>query len=544
MDKLTISIAQLNPTMGDLSGNLSIALSAHGEAEKSGSDIIVFSELFLSGYPPEDLVLKPSFVASCRDAIMQLCSATKNSKTGIVIGSPWRENDNLYNSAIVIDSGDIISVHHKVDLPNYGVFDEKRTFVSGSLSGPVNFRDIRLGIAICEDTWGDYGVCETLSEGGAEIILVLNGSPYCRDILETRRQVVIREVLSSELPIAYINQVGGQDELVFDGASFILNSDNSLAVQLPQFASHIESTDWHREGSGWRCVSGAKSTLLDSLSCDWQASVMGVRDYVEKNGFANVLLGLSGGIDSAVCAAICVDALGSDRVKSIMLPYLYTSEQSLDDASACAKSLGISCDTVDISRVMDSLTLTLKDTFAPSGITQENLQSRTRGILLMAYSNHFGSLVITTGNKSELSVGYATLYGDMNGGYNPIKDFYKTEVFALANWRNEQGVVIPQSIIDKPPSAELRADQKDSDSLPDYETLDCILRNLVEGESSVDDIVAKYNFDKDIVRHIQHLLYMSEYKRRQAAPGAKVTARSFGRERRYPITNRFRDTDK
>ena len=552
LDILRIAAAQLNPCVGDISGNVDLVRSACSSASDADADLVIFSELFLSGYPPEDLIQKPSFVDCCERAISDLASDTKDGP-GILIGVPWRDDssrDIIYNSVLLLDGGEVVAVRHKVDLPNYGVFDEKRLFVSGEIPGPVNFRGVRLGVPICEDIWGDLGICETLSESGAEILIVLNGSPYHHQKHDIRCQVVLRQIIESGLPVFYLNQTGGQDELVFDGGSFAMNTDKSVAVQLPHFEDSVEVTTWRRGSDGWRCDDGIRSGLVDCLESDWLACVTGLRDYASKNGFADIVLGLSGGIDSAVCAALAVDALGSDSVRCVMMPYTYTSESSLSDAESCANILGVRYDVIPIAPPVDGFGQALGDLFSglDSDVTEENLQSRVRGTLLMALSNKFGSLLVTTGNKSEMSVGYATLYGDMNGGFNPIKDIYKTEVYSLARWRNEHcpascygpsGVVIPPSIIEKAPSAELREGQLDSDSLPPYEILDKILEGLIEDELSPDEVSRRHNIDSSTVIDIERLLYSSEYKRRQAAPGVKVTRRSFGRERRYPITHRF-----
>lgn len=551
-DLLRISIAQLNPTVGDVEANLQLARKARADAARQKSDLVLFTELFISGYPPEDLVLKPAFVERCMEAVEALAKETADGGPAMLIGSPVRDKSGLYNGMALLDGGKIVTWRMKVDLPNYGVFDEKRVFDSGPMPGPVNFRGVRLGVPICEDIWGDLGVCETLAESGAEILLVPNGSPYIREKMDVRHQVAIKQIIESGLPMAYANQLGGQDELVFDGGSFVINADHKLAVQMNQFEDALVTTIWRRTDKGWACDTGALVNLPGRDEDDWRACVMGLRDYVNKNGFSNVVLGLSGGIDSAICAAMAVDALGEERVRCVMLPYEYTSEESLDDAANCAKALGVRYEIVPIKDPVEGFTTVLGPLFegTKSGVTEENLQSRTRGVILMAISNKFGSMVVTTGNKSEMSVGYATLYGDMNGGFNPIKDLYKMQVYALSDWRNKHcppdclgptGEVIPQNIIDKAPSAELAPDQKDSDSLPEYPALDDILQGLVEKELSIEEIVAR-GHDKKVVKRIEHLLYIAEYKRRQSAPGVKITAKYFGRDRRYPITNRFRDT--
>ncbi|MEV4606444.1 NAD+ synthase [Neorhizobium sp. LMR1-1-1.1] len=548
---LRIAVAQLNPTVGDVAGNLALAREARRDAAREGADLLMLTELFISGYPPEDLVLKPSFLKACLKAVETLAAETADGGPGVLIGFPRQGETGRHNSVALLDAGKIIAIRDKIDLPNYGEFDEKRVFTEGSISGPYNFRGIRIGVPICEEIWNDMGVCETLAESGAEILLVPNGSPYYRGKLDVRYQVALRQVIESGLPLIFANQLGGQDELVFDGASFAFNADKSLAFQLSQFETAFVVTDWRREEDGWRCQPGPMVRIPEKEEADYHACLLGFRDYVNKNGFKSVALGLSGGIDSAVCAAIAVDALGEERVRTIMLPYRYTSEDSFKDAADCAKALGCRYDIVPISDPVEGFLASLSDMFegTDQGITEENLQSRTRGTILMAISNKFGSMVVTTGNKSEMSVGYATLYGDMNGGFNPIKDLYKMQVYALAEWRNENvpagalgpsGEVIPKNIISKAPSAELRPDQKDQDSLPPYPVLDDILECLVEMEMGTEDIVAR-GHDVATVHRIEHLLYLAEYKRRQSAPGVKITKKNFGRDRRYPITNRFRD---
>jgi len=552
-DHFRLAVAQLNPVVGDVAGNLEKARSARQQAADMGAELVLFSELFLAGYPPEDLVKKPAFVRRCKAALDNLASDTADGGPGVLIGAPVVENGRLHNAFALLDGGEIQAVRFKVDLPNYGVFDEKRVFDPGPFPGPVGFRGIRLGVPICEDTWTDE-VCECLAETGAEILLVPNGSPYWAEKADERLQVMVARVVETGLPAVYCNQLGGQDELVFDGGSFALQADRTLAFQMPQFEEQIAVSDWQKEGEGpWRCVSGETAALPDLDTANWQACVMGLKDYVEKNRFPGVILGLSGGIDSAVCAAMAVDALGAERVHAVMLPYRYTSEESIEDAAACAKQLGIRYDTVPIEEPVKGFTSVLAPMFAgkDADTTEENIQSRARGVILMAISNKFGAMVVTTGNKSEMSVGYATLYGDMNGGYNPIKDLYKTQVYHLADWRNRnrpigslgpQGKVIPENIITKAPSAELREDQTDQDSLPPYDQLDDILECLVEEEMSVAEIAGR-GHDRALIHRIEHLLYIAEYKRRQAPPGVKITSRNFGRDRRYPITNGFRDRD-
>jgi NAD+ synthase len=546
LDRLTIAVAQLNPTVGDVAGNAEKARRAAQAA--AGADLVIFPELFIAGYPPEDLVLKPAFQEACRTAVQDLARETAGGPA-LLIGTPWVEDGKLYNAVALLDGGQVAGLRFKVDLPNYGVFDEKRVFAPGPMPGPVNFRGVRIGIPICEDIWGPEPV-ECIAETGGEILLVPNGSPYRRGVVNERLNVAVARAVEARLPLLYVNQVGGQDELVFEGASFALNADGALAAQLPAFREEVALTNWVRTGEGWRCE-GALAPIEEDEKADYCACVLGLRDYVEKNGFAGVVFGLSGGIDSALCAAIAVDALGAHRVRAVMLPYRYTAQVSIDDAAQIAHALGVQYDVVSIAPAVEGLEAALASTFTglSRDVTEENLQSRTRGTILMAISNKFGAMVVTTGNKSEMSVGYATLYGDMNGGFNPIKDLYKTEVYRLARLRNgwkpawaegPDGVVIPESILTRAPTAELRENQTDQDSLPPYDLLDAVLERLVEREEPVARIIAE-GFDRDLVLRIERMLALAEYKRRQAAPGVKITLRNFGRDRRYPITNRFRD---
>jgi len=540
-DRLTIALAQLNPTVGAVEANRAKARATSEKAKAANADLVLFPELYLCGYPPEDLVLRPSLVAACRRAAESLAQETADGPA-ILIGLPWHDDGKLYNAVALLNGGKIETLRYKYDLPNYGVFDEKRVFEAGPAPGPINFKGVRIGVPICEDIWTEE-TCETLAETGAELLLVPNGSPFEQNKDDVRLNLVVARVTETGLPLAYLNQIGGQDELVFDGASFALNADRTLALQMPMFVEDIAITEWRREVDGWRIVPGNVVKLPEGEEETWRACVLGLKDYVDKNRFPGVVLGLSGGIDSAVVAAMAVDALGKDRVHCVMLPYAYTSRDSLEDAEACAKLLGVRYDVVPIKEPVEGFLSALKPLFNGHNrdVTEENIQSRARGVILMAISNKFGAMVLTTGNKSEMSVGYATLYGDMNGGYNPIKDVYKTQVYRLAHWRNGQGHVIPERIITKAPSAELRENQTDQDSLPPYDMLDGILSHLVEEELPVAEIV-KRGYPEAVVRRVQHMLYVAEYKRRQAAPGVKITRRNFGRDRRYPITNGFRDT--
>src|SRR4249920_1115992 len=549
-EKLSIAVAQLNSTVGDIVGNVERARAACATAAAQGADIVVFPELFIAGYPPEDLVLKPAFQAGCRLAIETLARETSADGPALLVGTPWLDAGKLYNAVALLEGGAITALRYKVDLPNYGVFDEKRVFTPGPMPGPVNFRGVRLGIPICEDIWGAE-VVECLAETGAEMLVVPNGSPYWRQKGDVRINIAVARVTEQGLPTIYVNQVGGQDELVFDGVSFGLHADCSLAFQFAAFQETVATTHWVRQSGAWRCENGPQVASVEADRADYSACVLGLRDYVNKNGFPGVVLGLSGGIDSALCAAMAVDALGAERVRCIMLPFKFTSQESLRDAAECAKALGVRYEIVPIAAAVEGFESALAPAFSglPRDVTEENLQARTRGTILMAISNKFNLMVVTTGNKSEMSVGYATLYGDMNGGFNPIKDLYKTEVFRLARLRNSwkplgakgpDGSVIPENIITRPPTAELRENQKDEDSLPPYSVLDAILERLVEREEPI-SAVAEAGFDRDIVMRVDRMINIAEYKRRQAAPGVKVTLKNFGRDRRYPITNRFRD---
>ena len=550
-NRLVIALGQLDAAVGDIEGNAKRLREARAEAASFGADILMSPELFLSGYPPEDLVLKPAFQEACRAACEALARETADGGPALLVGLPWAENGSVHNAYALLDGGRIEAVRFKVDLPNYGVFDEKRVFTPGPAPGPIVFRGIRIGVPICEDIWGPEPV-ECIAETGGEILLVPNASPYERDKVGARLNIAVERVLESGLPLIYLNQVGGQDELVFEGASFALNADRSLACQLPAFRPFVARTVWERRGETWRCVKGPRVLIEEGDEADYTACVLGLRDYVEKNRFPGVVLGLSGGVDSALSAAMAVDAVGASRVHAIMLPSRFTSNESLSDAAACAAALNIRYDTIPIAGPVEAIEAALQPLFAGRlrDVTEENIQSRARGLILMSVSNKLGAMLVTTGNKSELSAGYATLYGDMNGGFNPLKDLYKTQVFRLASLRNRwkpidalgpDGEVIPPNIIAKAPSAELRENQKDEDSLPPYPVLDAILERLVEKDMRLADIAAQ-GYDLETVKKVERLLYLAEYKRRQSAPGVKVTSKNFGRDRRYPIVNRFRDS--
>ncbi len=550
-DRLSIALAQVNPTVGDVEGNLAKVREARTRAAAERLDLVVFPELVMAGYPPEDLVLKPAFQNEVEQAVLALAGETGDGGPALVIGAPWREEGALYNASLLLDGGGISAARYKYHLPNYGVFDEKRVFHDAPLPEPVDFRGVSLGLLVCEDMWLD-DVTEHLHDAGAEILIVSNGSPYESDKEDDRLALAGERVQETGLPLVYVNQIGGQDELVFDGGSFVLGGDGVLAARAPDWVEDLLVTNW-RLGGGhrWVCEEGPQADHATGAESIYLALVTGLRDYVNKNRFDGVILGLSGGIDSALSAAVAVDALGSPKVRCVLMPSRYTADESVEDANACAELLGVRLGTIPIGGPVDAFTEALAGEFAEAepDTTEENIQARTRGLIIMALSNKFGHMALTTGNKSEMSVGYATLYGDMCGGFSVLKDVYKMTVYELARWRNEhmplnafgpQGRVIPERILDKPPSAELKPDQTDQDSLPPYKVLDAILGYLVEEDMAVDDIVAR-GHDRETVARIEHMLYVAEYKRRQSPPGVKITRRGFGRDRRYPITNGFRD---
>ena len=547
--ELKIALAQLNPTVGDIAGNVALLRQARATAAKKGADLVLYGELVLSGYPPEDLVLKPAFQQACKSALQELAADTADGGPAMLVGSPWLEGESLHNGLFLLAEGKIAASRFKHELPNYGVFDEKRVFKAGPLQGPVSFKGVRLGLPICEDLWF-CDVAECLAESGAEILLCPNGSPFEIDKMDQRMNISVARQQETNLPIVYVNQIGGQDELVFDGGSFVLDRGQQIKSQLPMFRESIEVTHWRRTNDGWSCDPAHVTPEFSLLEKIYQAMVLGLKDYVTKNRFPGVILGLSGGIDSAITAAVAVDALGADKVRAVMMPSPYTSRDSLEDAEACAKMLGISYETISIEPAMKAFGAMLEKSFTGrnSDTTEENIQSRARGLTLMALSNKFGHMLVTTGNKSEMSVGYATLYGDMCGGYSVLKDIYKMTVFALSRWRNAnhprdalgpKGPVMPERVITKPPSAELKPNQTDQDSLPPYDVLDGILEGLVEREMTVDEIAAK-GYDRATIQRVWRMLDLAEYKRRQAPPGVKISSRAFGRDRRYPITNGFK----
>lgn len=548
-DSLAIALAQLDPTVGDLQGNKASILRARAEAAAQAADLVICTELVVTGYPPEDLVLKPAFQREARSVVEALAAETADGGPALLVGTPWAEDGKLYNAALLLDGGAIAARRYKYELPNYGVFDEARVFARGPLPGPIPFRGVRLGAMICEDMWFP-DVSECLEESGAEIMVAINGSPFEAAKGDARLNLAVARTGETGLPLIYVNQVGGQDELVFDGASFVLAADRRLCAQAPAFEEAILLTRWSREGDGWRCAPAQRAPALDEEAAIYRSMTVGLRDYVGKNGFPGVLIGLSGGIDSALSAAVAVDALGAARVRCVAMPSRYTARSSLDHAAECARLLGVRLDTVAIEPAVRALDAMLAPVFAgrAADTTEENLQARVRGTILMAMSNKLGHMVLTTGNKSEMSVGYATLYGDMCGGYSVLKDVYKTSVFALSRWRNRnwihglegpRGRAVPEAVIDKPPSAELRPDQTDQDTLPPYDVLDDILRGLVEEERPAAEIAAR-GHPEETVAQVWRMLDSAEYKRRQAPPGVKLTLRAFGKDRRYPITNRYR----
>ena len=549
VQQLTVALAQLNPTVGDVDGNLGRIRQAREQAAAAHADLLVLSELAIVGYPPEDLVLRPSVVDACRSAVDCLIRESRSTTIAVIATTPWREGGDVYNAAVVIDRG-ASTVRFKSDLPNYGVFDEKRVFTPGPLPEPVDFRGIKLGVPICEDIWTPAVTAHLLSSG-AELFVVPNGSPFEAGKFSVRLELARARARETHVPLAYVNQVGGQDELVFDGRSFVLNRNGDLACSMAAWEEAVGITHWTRTDEGWACAPDAVEPPGEPLEDIYSALVVGLRDYVSKNGFQGIVLGLSGGVDSALSAAVAVDALGPERVLGVRLPSRFTSPVSNEEAQLVADRLGIRLMTVPIEDALKSAEETLAPIFEerPRDVTEENLQARIRGLLLMALSNKFGLMVLTTGNKSEMSVGYATLYGDMCGGFSVLKDIYKTDVYRLARWRSTRkprqargpvGEIVPERTLARPPTAELRPDQTDQDTLPPYDQLDAILKGLIEEEQSVDELAATVA-PREVVSRVQQMLYTAEYKRRQAPPGVKVSRRSFGRDRRYPITNCFRE---
>lgn len=552
---LHITMAQLNPTVGAVARNAARVRDVI-EEETAAEAVIIFPEMVLCGYPPEDLILKPSFMQRIRAEAGKLAAESAQHGHTLILPVPWEDEDtnSRYNAALVIARGKIEAVTKKHHLPNYGVFDERRHFKAAHLPSPVDIAGHKIGIMICEDMWLP-NVAGRLRDEGAELLICVNASPFESGKPQKRIRIAQSRVSETGLPLLYVNQVGGQDELVFDGGSFILGERGDVLSQCPLFAESRHRSVWQRTGGDqeWLCDSSTPSVSLpDETEAVYGAVMLGLRDYVTKNGFSGVLLGLSGGVDSALTAAFAVDALGADAVHAVMMPSRYTSQDSLDDAEALANNLGITLESIEIDPVTDALESQIAAHLNENtpGETLENLQSRARGTILMALSNATGHMLLSTGNKSEMAVGYATLYGDMNGGFNPLKDLYKTQVYELCRWRNahkpahtlgpEQGEIIPQRVITKAPSAELRPDQTDQDSLPPYDELDAILRSLIEDDKGLAELVAD-GHDEDTARRVWQMLDRAEYKRRQAPPGVKITSRAFGRDRRYPITNGFRE---
>ncbi len=548
-DRFRITLAQLNPTVGDIEGNAAKATAAWQKGREAQADLVALPEMFITGYNTQDLVMKPVFHRAAMRAVQALAEDCADGPA-LAIGGPWVEDEKLYNAYLILRGGKIVSKVLKHHLPNETVFDEVRLYDAGPMGGPYAVGNVRIGSPICEDGWHE-DVAETLEETGAEFLLIPNGSPYFRNKYDIRLNHMVARTVETGLPVIYLNMVGGQDDQVFDGATFGLNPGGELAFRMPVFDEAVQNIDLLRTKDGWQIDLAEVVPQPDEWEQDYRAMVQSLRDYMDKTGFKKAVLGLSGGVDSALVATIAVDAIGADNVRCVMLPSEYTSQSSLDDAEAVAKALGVHYDFVPISEGRTAVTNSLAPLFAgrDEDLTEENVQSRLRGLLLMAISNKFGEMLLTTGNKSEVAVGYATIYGDMNGGYNPIKDLYKTRVFETCRWRNAnhrdwmmgpQGEVIRPSVIDKPPSAELREDQKDSDSLPDYPVLDAILDILVDQDGSIADCVAA-GFDEAEARRVEHLIYISEYKRFQSAPGTRLTPRAFWLDRRYPIVNRWRD---
>lgn len=549
MPEFRLTLAQMAPIMGNLAANAAAALRAQAVAGTQNADMVMLPEMFLTGYQTQDLVQKPAFQA---DVALHLVALARDAATGVpmLIGAPVVEDGKLFNAYFLLQNGLAQVVTRKHFLPNEDVFDEKRLFTAGPLSGPFDAGGIRIGAPICEDAW-HRDVIETMAETGAELLLVPNGSPYRRNKNDLRINLMVGQVVAHDLPLVYLNMIGGQDDQVFDGASFVLNPGGHLAVQLPSFDEAIVPVDFKQTENGWRAETGLREILPDEWEQDYRAMVVGLGDYMSKCGFSKAVLGLSGGIDSALVATIAADALGPENLRCVMMPSEYTSAHSLEDAAGVANALGCRLDELPIAGPRAAVGQALAPLFKglDADLTEENIQSRLRGLLLMALSNKFGEMLLTTGNKSEVAVGYATIYGDMAGGFNPVKDLYKTRVFATGRWRNANhrpwmkapsGVVIPQRVIDKPPTAELRADQKDSDSLPPYDVLDAILDGLIDRDLSVAEIVAQ-GYDHATVKRVERLIYMSEYKRFQSAPGTRLTKRAFWLDRRYPMVNQWRD---
>jgi len=533
-ESLHIAMAQCNFRVGDISGNCDLIINEVNKAKARGVDLIVFSELALTGYPPEDLLLRPSLQPRVEQALEQI--AQHADTIAVAVGFPWKDGEQLLNCAGIWFQKTCLGRYAKQCLPNYQVFDERRYFSQGKEACLVNLKGRQIGLTICEDIW-HAGPAEQSVEAGAELVLNLNASPFHIGKQPERYQALSEHAVKLGVPVVYVNQVGGQDELVFDGASFAVNAEGKVELQLPAYQESFGDLRWEASGTLTPLSQGVEAHT-DEMASLYSALVLGVRDYVNKNRFKGVVLGLSGGIDSALTLAIAVDALGADRVEAVMMPFQYTSDISKEDASEQARRMGVRYHNLSISPMYDAFMSALADNFQglPRDTTEENLQSRCRGVLLMALSNKNGYMVLTTGNKSEMAVGYATLYGDMAGGYGALKDVYKTRVFDLARYRNLGGEVIPERVITRPPSAELAPDQIDEDSLPAYPVLDAILERYIEQDMSAEAIIQD-GFDAADVMRVIRLVDVNEYKRRQAPVGVRVTQRGFGRDRRYPITN-------
>jgi NAD+ synthase len=549
MSRFRLTLAQLNPVVGDIDGNAEMARDAWAQGRNAGADLVAMTEMFITGYQVQDLIMKPAFSGHAMHVLERLAVECADGPP-LAIGGPYAFGDQLYNAYWILEGGTVRARFLKHHLPNETVFDEKRIYNPGSIHGPVAVGPVRIGVPICEDAWHE-DVAEAMAESGAQLLLVPNGSPYYRGKFDTRLSHMVGRTVETGLPLVYLNMVGGQDDQVFDGSSFVINPHGVLAVELPPMDEAIVHVDFVEDGSGWRAEPGERAVRPDHWELDYRVMVTALRDYVRKTGFSKVLLGLSGGVDSALVAAIAADAVGPENVRCVMLPSEYTAPDSLKDAAEVAHALGCRLDEINIDGARSAVSDALAGLFGnlPPDIAEENIQSRLRGLMLMALSNKFSEMLLTTGNKSEVAVGYATIYGDMAGGYNPIKDLYKTRVFETCRWRNAnhriwmegpEGKVIPTRVIDKPPTAELRAEQLDEDSLPPYPVLDEILEQLIDREASVSDVVG-LGHDRELVKKVEHLVYVSEYKRFQSAPGTRLTPRSFWLDRRYPISNRWRD---
>lgn len=537
--ELRIALAQMNCLVGDIPGNVDHISSYTARArDQLQAQVVVFPELAITGYPPEDLLLRPEFLDRSAEALEQL--RREAAGIDVIVGHPHVWRGQLYNAASVLREGEIVHTYHKQLLPNYSVFDEKRYFASGRQACVFDVQGVPVGLTICEDVWGPQPVARA-ARAGASLVINLNASPFHMDKYRSREEITQQRAHDNEVPMVYLNMVGGQDELVFDGASFVMGSDGAITQRAPAFTEDLYLARFDVEQARVRPRPG-EVTPIDLEASVYQALVTGVHDYVTKNGFSGTIIGLSGGIDSALTLAIAVDALGADRVQAVMMPSQYTASISLDDARAEAQALGVRYSEILIGPIVEQVERSLADEFTGLDIdsTEENIQARARGLLLMAISNKKGSIVLTTGNKTEMAVGYATLYGDMAGGFAVIKDVPKMWVYRLSRYRNRIAPVIPERVLTRAPSAELRADQKDQDSLPPYDQLDLIVEMYVEEDHSIDDIVAATAFDAAVVQQVIHMINRSEYKRRQAPPGVRISNRAFGRDRRYPITSGFR----